>query len=698
MQLFVSLDSYSSRKALRRGIANPLTTVKPPRFVLNDVLDMGVVLISDSGVIQSGSDSVIIGLGKEIGDDSDRILAYGTLYPSNGSYIGSLDLGTNELRDYLASASFANLILEAESVTGGENRTILQTETVVYADAMSGNIETDYVTYPVFDAALAAKVEYSQYESDIAYLNDSDANMLDYIHSIDSYVASVDSVVGTLSGRYTTDSGSFLSNIASRVLTSSYTPFSSSVSVRLTQNEATGSDLVSRIISTSGIATGGGNLSANRTISVPSASVLETITGSSSILAVTPAGHRSALTSYVDPLIAGRSPLDFAYFDGVTGGRLHSGTTAHAALAIGTGDVTIVVPFRVESQAIASPLIVLGSSNGVGNNMIMVRTRYNNPAAIEVVGSTAWPTQTSTMMTTPMTTFFTDNMGKTGYLVLARTGTTASLWFDGNLLGAQSSANFGASLPGTVNLGLDSINRWRGLVGEPRIINRLWTQTDVDYLKSVGRVPPSDAFMGTMVAITTGSFRPGQKYRISNYVAGDDFANIGGTNVTGNEFTATGPTPTAWLNASSIIQLGSVVALDFGWVAQARGRFNSIHGIATGGVTFLPTEDTDAMVLEWSQSATGYILGGQNAHVFRAHKIDRVEAKPTTTTIPTITLRRNATSGGTPIVNAVSAGVTNGWTELDLNNTTLEGIAYDQYHIELSTPAAVSFRVFVTKR
>ena len=36
----------------------------------------------------------------------------------------------------------------------------------------------------------------------------------------------------------------------------------------------------------------------------------------------------------------------------------------------------------------------------------------------------------------------------------------------------------------------------------------------------------------------------GRTYKIISYVAGDDFINVGGANVTGNIFTATGTTPT----------------------------------------------------------------------------------------------------------------------------------------------------------
>jgi hypothetical protein len=44
--------------------------------------------------------------------------------------------------------------------------------------------------------------------------------------------------------------------------------------------------------------------------------------------------------------------------------------------------------------------------------------------------------------------------------------------------------------------------------------------------------------------LTTGSLVVGRQYRITAFVAGDNFTNVGGTNVTGSLFIASGTTPT----------------------------------------------------------------------------------------------------------------------------------------------------------
>lgn len=56
----------------------------------------------------------------------------------------------------------------------------------------------------------------------------------------------------------------------------------------------------------------------------------------------------------------------------------------------------------------------------------------------------------------------------------------------------------------------------------------------------------------TVLINSIGSLIVGRKYQIATYVAGDDFVNVGGTNVTGNVFTATGTTPTNWTNWSTL--------------------------------------------------------------------------------------------------------------------------------------------------
>src|SRR6266851_5732336 len=52
-----------------------------------------------------------------------------------------------------------------------------------------------------------------------------------------------------------------------------------------------------------------------------------------------------------------------------------------------------------------------------------------------------------------------------------------------------------------------------------------------------------------------GILATGMVYRIVIYQSGDDFTNIGGSNVTGNVFIATGTTPANWTNLSVLVAL-----------------------------------------------------------------------------------------------------------------------------------------------
>lgn len=57
----------------------------------------------------------------------------------------------------------------------------------------------------------------------------------------------------------------------------------------------------------------------------------------------------------------------------------------------------------------------------------------------------------------------------------------------------------------------------------------------------------------TLTTATSGLLVVGQFYTITEYIAGDDFTNIGATsNATGQTFTATGTTPAAWTNSSTV--------------------------------------------------------------------------------------------------------------------------------------------------
>ena len=60
--------------------------------------------------------------------------------------------------------------------------------------------------------------------------------------------------------------------------------------------------------------------------------------------------------------------------------------------------------------------------------------------------------------------------------------------------------------------------------------------------------------------VTSGTVTSAKKYKIIEYESGDDFTNIGGTNVTGNQFVTTGTTPTTWTNGSRLVLVPEVTS------------------------------------------------------------------------------------------------------------------------------------------
>lgn len=56
---------------------------------------------------------------------------------------------------------------------------------------------------------------------------------------------------------------------------------------------------------------------------------------------------------------------------------------------------------------------------------------------------------------------------------------------------------------------------------------------------------------------TSGLLVVGKRYRIGTFQASDDFTNVGAvSNVSGEEFEATGTTPTTWTNSSVLFEMG----------------------------------------------------------------------------------------------------------------------------------------------
>lgn len=120
----------------------------------------------------------------------------------------------------------------------------------------------------------------------------------------------------------------------------------------------------------------------------------------------------------------------------------------------------------------------------------------------------------------------------------------------------------------------------------------------------------------TGYAATSGLLVEGQTYYIASYVAGDDFTNVGGTNVTGNTFVASGTTPTTWTNSSILVSVGisapavTLLANSLSgaivWTYSAVGTYiGTLSGAFTENKTvfsYPPLGDDKAVTVEWTSA------------------------------------------------------------------------------------------------
>jgi Phage tail fibre repeat len=92
--------------------------------------------------------------------------------------------------------------------------------------------------------------------------------------------------------------------------------------------QAIAARLLGRSVLTSGLATGGGNLSADRTIAVPVASQAQAEAGTDNVTAMTPLRVAQAITEQVDPALAAKANLSGATFTGAVSASMPATTAA----------------------------------------------------------------------------------------------------------------------------------------------------------------------------------------------------------------------------------------------------------------------------------------------------------------------------------------------------------------------------------
>ncbi|MFA6358763.1 MAG: hypothetical protein WCY09_08935 [Candidatus Omnitrophota bacterium] len=193
-------------------------------------------------------------------------------------------------------------------------------------------------------------------------------------------------------------------------------------------------------------------------------------------------------------------------------------------------------------------------------------------------------------------------------------------------------------------LGLETL-RNAGTCFTVQLGNRALTAAEVLGLYRNGVAPKHRK--ASQTALTSGTLVIGQEYTIDTFVAGDNFTNVGGTNVTGNVFVATGATPTTWANSSSLRATGATLILEEEGIQPSPGQWldsssNKLHAMqpATGSSLTRYKKDFEfRWVNTWAGTHEAQYVGGANQNVLPDNAfIDSIIVSVTGGTIEDIVL------------------------------------------------------------
>ena len=303
---------------------------------------------------------------------------------------------------------------------------------------------------------------------------------------------------------------------------------------------------------------------------------------------VTSGGNRITSTTTNDTAVLARQVQGGLAFDGVTASTR---VTYTLGSGIGTGDFSVRVSFICPtSTSTVYGVININSSNSDANAVGSFQLYFNGDGTLKV--RIFGPGSTGDSVFASVSGFVTSFAGKAVDVVFTRSGTTDALYANGvaqTLTEGSSGTNptWAASIPGTyVILGSMNGSLFNSTIYSATLFNRALSAAEVVTLVNQG-VQESDK-SGNLTGQTSGTLTRGKRYRITTFVAGDSFTNVGAaSNATGVEFVATGTTPTTWTNSSTLNQIGAILDADLsagvGYQVPDRSS-NKYHGVvsATG--------------------------------------------------------------------------------------------------------------------
>lgn len=130
---------------------------------------------------------------------------------------------------------------------------------------------------------------------------------------------------------------------------------------------------------------------------------------------------------------------------------------------------------------------------------------------------------------------------------------------------------------------------------------------------SPGALPSAGTFYLGVSSATSGTLTSGKRYLISTFSSGDDFTNVGGTNLTGNVFTASGTTPTTWTHSSILVEITTDITCP-PTAATLQTALNATAAIGANGVTVSASSSASlAFVMDWAAVGTRFLTLGYGA-------------------------------------------------------------------------------------
>ena len=192
----------------------------------------------------------------------------------------------------------------------------------------------------------------------------------------------------------------------------------------------------------------------------------------------------------------------------------------------------------------------------------------------------------------------------------------------------------------------------------------------------------------------------GKAYRITDWITADDFTNVGGTNADGNEFVATGTTPTTWTNSSVVVRIGAIIQLEQDGIGINQWidiSGNELYGAVAGPISInRPANDIEKYTDLTVTANTTFILP-------KGYMITAIVVRETAGNDITGGIDVGYSAGSPEIVNAMAVGA-NAEVVCTLIATGVLGATFDDssdvIHVAATTDwnsASIKLRVWMQR-